>query len=126
MDSLQEQRLMCSYYAGRKHSLHRNVTYSMTNETAEALNLARSSQRLGQSQPLACTGRTWVSEQVADIKGQKEQRWASVSDGAVPFPLLSTARGRVLWVSSVVIPSIWRHAVTSSGTCCLLKSGSDH
>lgn len=55
MDSLQEQRLMCSYYAGRKRSLHRNVTCSMTNEPVEALNLAHYSQMLRRGQPLACT-----------------------------------------------------------------------
>lgn len=53
--SLQEQRLMCSYYAGRKRSLRRNVTCSMTDETTEALNLAHYSQMLRRSQPLACT-----------------------------------------------------------------------
>lgn len=55
MDSLQEQRLMCSHDAGRKRLLRRNVTCSMTNETTEALNLAHYSQMLRRSQPLACT-----------------------------------------------------------------------
>lgn len=39
-----------------------------------------------QAEPaLGMHSRTWVSEQVASIKGQKEQRWASVSEGGSHF-----------------------------------------
>lgn len=126
MDSLQEQRLMCSYYAGRKHSLHRNVTYSMTNETTEALNLARSSQMLRQGQPLAGTAQLGYLNRWPTMKDRRNRGGPVSRRGQSLFTFGSTARGRALWVSSVVKPSIWRHTVTSSGTCYLLKSGSDH
>lgn len=116
MGSLQEQRLMCSYYAGRKHSLHRNVTYSMTNETAEALNLARSSQRLRRSQPLACTAELGYLNRWPALKDRRSRGGPVSRKGVVTSYPQSPARGRALWAPRMVIPSFRGHAVTSCGT----------
>lgn len=81
MDSLQEQRLMCSYYAGKKHSLHRNVTYSVTNETAEALNLAQCSQMLRHGQPLACTAELGYRNRWPALKDRRSRRRTVFREG---------------------------------------------
>lgn len=80
MGSLQEQRLMCSYYAGGKHWPHRNVTCSMTDESAEALNLAWHSQPFGLSQarPLPLC---WGSAQVAGPEGRRSGDGAACREG---------------------------------------------
>lgn len=68
------------YYAGRKHGPHRNVTCSMTDESAEVLNLARHSQPLGRSQtrPLPLC---WGSAQAVDPERRRSGDGAACQEG---------------------------------------------
>lgn len=112
---------MCSYYAGRKHWLHRNVTYSMTNETPEALNLAHYSQMLQQSQPLACTAELGYLNRWPALEDRRGRGRAVSRKGLLTSSPSEPARGRALWMSlGVIIARAWGHPVTSLGTCYFL------
>lgn len=116
MGSLQEQRLMCSYYAGRKHSLHRNVTYSVTNEATKALNLACYSLMLRQSQPLACTTELGYLNRWPALKDRRGRGRTVSREGIVTSLPLEPSKGKgPVDFCRGDTDFLHRHAIASSG-----------
>lgn len=117
MDSLQEQAyvfLLCwkETLTAQKCDLFHDKWDPRGSEFSTLLSDASAEPALGMH------NWTWVSEQVASIRGQKEQRQGSVSEGAAHFfPLRASKRESPVNVFGVIIARVWGHPVTSLGTC---------